>query len=197
MARPSKRATRRQELVPKIARAFAELGYRRTTTSELARRCAVRENILYRLWADKKAMFIASIEYVYESSAKTWAELSETGQGRGSQAERLLEYEARHHGEFGLYRIIFAGLSEADDPEIREALKATYQRFHHFIRLQIDVHRQSSESKGVPDSELSAWAFLGLGTVANISREFGLLKPFERVRLLNKIGRLLLQGRPE
>ena len=47
MPRSSRSAERRRELMPHIARAFAELGYRRTTTSELGRRCRVRENILY------------------------------------------------------------------------------------------------------------------------------------------------------
>ena len=65
MPRPNHSAQRRRELTPIVARTFAELGFRRTTTAELARRCGVRENVLYRLWPDKKAMFIAAIEYVY------------------------------------------------------------------------------------------------------------------------------------
>ena len=46
MPRPNQTLEKRRELLPVIARAFAELGYRRATTAELARRCGVRENIL-------------------------------------------------------------------------------------------------------------------------------------------------------
>jgi len=46
MGRVNQSARRRAELIPIIARAFAERGYRRTTTAELAQRCAVRENVL-------------------------------------------------------------------------------------------------------------------------------------------------------
>ena len=49
MARPSQSPEKIKELLPVVARAFAELGYRRTTTADLARRCGVRENVLYRL----------------------------------------------------------------------------------------------------------------------------------------------------
>jgi AcrR family transcriptional regulator len=79
MPRPSQISRKRQELLPIVARAFAELGYRRATTAELARRCGVPQNILYRIWPDKKAMFIAAIDYVYELSAATWQRLLDAG----------------------------------------------------------------------------------------------------------------------
>ena len=62
MPRPDQSAEKRNELLPIIAETFTRLGFRRTTTAELAKRCKVRENILYRLWPDKKAMFIAAID---------------------------------------------------------------------------------------------------------------------------------------
>ncbi len=115
MPRPSQTHEKRKKLLPIVARAFAELGYRRATTAELAQRCKVRENILYRLWPHKKAMFIASIDYVYEQAAGTWRKvLSETDDNAGA-AVRLLKHEGEHYGESGLHRIIFAGLSETDD----------------------------------------------------------------------------------
>src|SRR5262245_55832763 len=124
MPRPDRSVERRRELAPVLARAFAELGYRRATTAELAQRCGVQEKALYRLWADKRAMFLAALDQVFAESEALWAQLSsERGQG-GSTAERLLAYEAEHHGEHRLYRIVFAGLSEADDPHVREALAA-------------------------------------------------------------------------
>ncbi len=197
MPRPSQAHEKRKKLLPIVARAFAELGYRRATTAELARRCEVRENILYRLWTNKKAMFIASIDYVYEQAASTWRELlSETNDNVGA-AERLLTHEAEHYGESGLHRIIFAGLSEADEPEIREALRKMYGRFHRFIRGQIVAHRDGHRgaARGLPDETASAWAIVGLGNVADIGRELGLLTGPGRKRMIGDAGRLLLDGR--
>jgi AcrR family transcriptional regulator len=194
MPRPSRSAERRRELLPRIARAFAELGYRRTTTSELARRCQVRENILYRLWPDKKAMFIACIDYVYDLSRDIWQDLLERSREGSDAAALLLGYESTHHGEFGFYRIVFAGLSETDDPEIRKALGRMYRRFHRFVRDQVRAHRSPNRRDAAPDAQAAAWAILGLGTVANIGREFSLLSAAARARLIRDVGRLLLDG---
>jgi len=93
MARPSRIAEKRRELLPIVARAFSELGYRRATTAELARRCGVRENILYRIWADKKAMFIEAISYVYELAAGIWIAQARKSPP-GSEVAALLDYES-------------------------------------------------------------------------------------------------------
>ncbi len=195
MARPSQRPERRQELIPVLAQTFAELGYRRTTTAELAARCGVRENILYRLWPDKRAMFVAVIDHVYERSEETWARLLAESGGESSPAERILDYEAEHHGEFGLYRIVFAGLSETDDPEIAAAMKRLYGRFQRFARTQVEAHRAEADDPPATDPALVAWAIVGLGTVANIGRELGLLSAPARRRLIAEVGRALLGER--
>ena len=194
MARPCQLDSQREELIPVVAGAFAELGYRRTTTAELARRCGVRENILYRLWTDKKAMFIAAIEYVYVLSARSWdAVLNGSGEAAPA-AEQLLTYEAQHQGETGLYRLVFAGLSEADDPDIRAALQRMFRRFHRFVGRQMVAHRESAGISSRHDVALSAWAFVGVGLMANVGRELGLLSTRRRQRLLADAGMVILAG---
>ena len=194
MPRPSQTDEKRKNLLPIVARAFAELGYRRATTAELAQRCKVRENILYRLWPNKKAMFIASIDYVYEQAAGTWRKILRETDDNVDAAVRLLTHEAEHYGESGLHRIIFAGLSETDEPEIRDALRKMYGRFHRFIRDQIRAHRRGGRTNGLPDETVSAWAIVGLGNAANIGRELGLLTGPARKRMFREAGRLLLDG---
>ena len=194
MPRPSQADERRRQLLPIVASTFAELGYRRTTTAVLAKRCKMRENILYRLWRDKKAMFVASIEFVYALSAETWRRLlAERGDGKPS-AERLLQYESEHHGESGLQRLVFAGLSETNDPASRRALRTMYRRFHRFIGEQISAYRDDRQP--TPDVAQSAWAVIGLGTLASIVQELGLLKSGERKRFMADVGHLLMVGRP-
>jgi AcrR family transcriptional regulator len=196
MPRPSQADDRRKRLLPIVARAFAELGYRRTTTAELAKRCQVRENVLYRLWRDKKAMFVASIEFVYALSAETWQRLLAEGDDGKGPAERLLQYESEHHGESGLQRLVFAGLSETNDPAIRQALRTMYRRFHRFIGEQISAYRNDDRRTPQPDAALSAWAVIGLGTLTSIVQELELLKSSERKRFMADVGHLLIEGRP-
>lgn len=194
MSRPSQITEKRRELLPIVARAFAELGYRRATTAALAERCGVQENILYRLWPDKKAMFIAAISHVYDLSVEIWKRQLAEKDGDRTGAERLLEYEAGHHGEFGHYRIIFAGLSETDDADIQAALADMYQRYQRFVREQVAAHQSERRNSSPPDAALAAWALIGMGTVASIGRELGLLNDRQRRRLVAEIGRVLLEA---
>lgn len=198
MSNTDRATERRRAFTPLLARAFSELGYRRATTAELARRCEVRENILYRLWPDKRAMFIGAIEYVYDLSTRKWEELlaGSGGSDGSSAAERVLAYESKHHGEFGLYRIVFAGLTETDDEQIREALRRMYGRYQAFIERRISEHRQRrGDSDSVPASAaLTAWAIVGMGTVTSIGRDLGLLTSEDREQLWSQVGRVLLEG---
>jgi hypothetical protein len=136
-------------------------------------------------------MFIAAIDHVYDLSDSVWGRmLAEAVPGRS--AETLLAYEARHHGEFGLYRIVFAGLSETGDVEIRQALRRMYARFQQFIAERIREHRGGAGRGVKPD--LAAWAIVGLGTIANIGRDVGFLSAAERRKMIAAAGRMLLEG---
>lgn len=195
MPRPNQSEEKRARFLPLIARCFGERGYRRTTTAELAEACGVQETILYRLWPGKKEMFLAAIEHVFQLSARTWREvLDGAGDSRQSSAERLLEYESRHLGEFGLYRIYFAGLTEADDPEIAAALRRMFRSFQEEISRRVAEHRGSSKGEGALDVELAGWAFVGLGLIANLSRDVELFGESTRRSLVAEAGRLLLDG---
>ncbi len=137
-----------KRMLPLVARAFADLGYRRATTAALAKRCGVRENVLYRAWPDKKAMFIASIDFVWQRSMDIWQRLVEESGKTGAEAATLiLEYESKHHGETGLYKVVFAGLTELDDPQVAAALRNMYRSFHAFITRQVLAMREQPSAR--------------------------------------------------
>src|SRR5271170_1576678 len=129
-----------KRMLPIVAKAFAELGYRRATTAALAKRCGVRENVLYRAWPSKKQMFLATIDHVWQRSMEIWQELLAKSQETGmNSAWLILDYEATHHGETGLYKLIFVGLTETNDRQIVTALRRMYESFHDFIARQIQL----------------------------------------------------------
>lgn len=199
MPRPDRSLERRSELRPALAQAFAELGYRRATTAELARRCGTQETVLYRLWPDKKAMFLAAIEHVLEHSERVWEALLAGSTDRRRAAARLLEHEAEHHGERQLHRIVFAGLSETDDPDVRAALRRMYRGFHRFIKERWAEHVPAQRTAARVDGELVAWALIGLGTIASIGREVGAVDRGARRELFTVLGARLLDlgNRPQ
>ena len=189
MPRPARLDEQRGELLPILAEAFRELGYRRATTAELARRCGVRENILYRHWSDKSAMFVAALEHVHQQTLETWSRVAGDAADR-SAVERLLDHEAKHLGEFGNYRIIFSALGDTDDPAIADALKRMYRSFFTFVAGGIEVSRDGAELE--PPRDEAAWAILGVGTIATLGQELGLISKAMRRRMIANVGRMLV-----
>jgi len=190
----------RSELVPVLVDVFAERGYRKATTAYLAERCGIQEVELYRAWPSKRDMFLAAIDRVFEAVRAEWSQVIEQVDGDNdaasqTAAQRLLSHQSLSHGDRGFYRIIFAGLSELDDPEIRRALRRLYSRFHGYVVEQVTAHR---EDKGQASDEQSArrdaWALVGLAAVCDIGRSLGMLGRDERRNLLADVGAQLLEA---
>ena len=193
MANPSKIEDRRRQFTPLVAAAFIELGYRGTTTAELAQRCGVRENVLYRIWPTKKAMFLDAVEYVFTATMNAWDGVTRDKALGKTVAERILRNQADYQGRLRLYRIVFAGLTE-DDPEIKNALRDVYRRLHGFISQQIEAHRARYRRSGGPAAELTAWAMIGLASVVDMQRELEILPVADRKRIMKEVGMALLDG---
>jgi AcrR family transcriptional regulator len=194
MARPSQIDEQRKRLLPVVCQVFSQWGYHRTTTAELARQCGVRENILYRLWRDKKAMFLAAIDDIFQSRVARWGQILAERPTLEQAADALVAYEAKHQGEFGFYRVVFTALVEADDPEIHAAIKSMYGRFHARLRELLEASRQASRKQPPLDAAETAWALIGLATVSNIIRELELARPRERQAMFAHTAQCLLQG---
>lgn len=194
MARPSRIDQQRAELLRILCRVFSELGYRRTTTAELARRCEVQENILYRLWPDKKAMFLAALDDLFEARARMWQDLLADRPSPEQAIDRLVAYEARHQGEFGFYRVVFTALAETDDPDIRGALVRMYRRFHRFVVRQPKGGQNAEKRLASLSPDSAAWALIGLATISNIIRELNLLRPHEREKMFAAVAGYLFLG---
>jgi len=194
VARPSQTQEQSKRLLPIVCEVFSELGYRRTTTAELAHRCDVRENILYRLWPDKKAMFLAAIEHIFRARAEMWNEILADRPAPEQAVERIVKYESQHQGEFGFYRIVFTALTETDDDDIRVALVGMYKRFHQLVCSQVKAGRGSGDLESALPVELAAWGLLGLATISNVIRELKLLPPRQRERMFATVAKCLVGG---
>lgn len=190
MPRPSQIDEQRRKLLPIVCQTFSELGYRRTTTAELAQRCEVRENILYRIWPDKKAMFLAAIDDIFQSRAQKWGQILADLPDAEARVERLIAYEAEHQGEFGFYRVIFTALAETDDEEMRAELIRMYRQFHKLVSQQISTGREQL-SDGISVSD-AAWGLIGLATISNIIVELNLLGPRQRKQMFAAVAQALV-----
>lgn len=190
MPRPNQSTEQRKRLLPIVCQTFRDLGYRRTTTAELARRCEVRENILYRLWPDKKAMFLASIDDIFQSRADKWGHILENVLDPQERVEQLIAFETENQNEFGFYRVIFTALAETDDDEMRETLIRMYRQFHRLIVQQIATACEQRPSG--PSANDTAWGLIGLATISNIIVELDLLGPRQRKQMFAAVAHSLV-----
>ncbi|MGI9518154.1 MAG: TetR/AcrR family transcriptional regulator [Pirellulaceae bacterium] len=174
---------RKPDFLPLIADAFVENGYRRTTTAALAETCGVRENELYRIWPNKKAMFLDAIQYVFDTVTADWSKSIDDDQP-DTPVEQLIDWQSQHRGDSRLHRILFSGLSEVDDPEIRKALRNLYRQFHQVLEEYIREHRQQQGQSPALGNAESAWAMIGLGSIFDIAHELGLGNKSQRREIL-------------
>jgi len=65
-------AGRRAHLLETAARVFTEGSYHGTTTAEIARAAGISEPIIYRHFASKRELYIATIECVWEKARTGW-----------------------------------------------------------------------------------------------------------------------------
>jgi len=181
-----------EELLPLIAGAFSELGYRRATTAEIAARCGVQETILYRLWDDKKVMFLAAIDYLFKFRLGRVREVLDKVPPGEDALSALTEDVAGNLGTMGLYRIIFAALGELHDAEIRQALRDLYQHNHRLV-VKLLADRQDGRSHARLKDQDTAWGVLGIVTMMNIVIELELLGPRQRKTAFTRVARALLE----
>jgi hypothetical protein len=141
-------------------------------------------------------MFLAAIDHVYAVSARQWREQS-SGNSTETPAGQLLDQQARSRGDSRLHRIVFSGLSETDDPEIRTALRRLYKRFHRLLTDYVGEHRaRKGITRPALDAGQTAWAVIGIASIFDIRNDLNDGSLASRRELLRAVTSVLLDGNP-
>jgi AcrR family transcriptional regulator len=149
---------RKVDFIPLLADNFVELGYHHTTTAQLARRCEVRENELYRIWPSKKSMFLEAIRYVFACTLSDWTNVGyQDADDDKTLAERLISHQARNHGHRRFYRPVFSGLTEVNDADVRRELRKLYRRFHETVTEYVTSDRVNRSGERALDACMLLW----------------------------------------
>ena len=157
-------AERRTQLLSVAAKIFAERGYARATTAELARAAGVTEPIIYRHFSSKKDLFIALIEQTGEDTIRAWQDqLAETD----DPPERLrILFGANpmvtNRGR-GVYRVIVQAMTEIDDEQINEAIQHHMQALHEFLSNEVRRAQEAGHVSKRFSPEVTAWILIHLG----------------------------------
>jgi AcrR family transcriptional regulator len=168
-------AQHRKRLIIESARdVFAEQSYAKVGTADLAKAAGLSEPALYRYFSGKKELFLATLRSTGPKLLEVWQEIA-------SDIEDPLDtlwavgvhYYDHLQSHAGNMKIQFQAVSEADDPEIREALRENFGAFVRFVAETLDEGKRRGIVRRDVDSELLAWQFLGIGFTLDLVHMLG------------------------
>ena len=182
MGIPRNNEEKRTYFLPIIARYFSDHGYDGATTAGIAKACEVRENVLYRIWPDKEAMFIAVIDYILHYTIQFWDDIPRLQ--NETRIEAILRRQSRDHGVMRYYRIVYSGLLQ-DSTHIRSAIRRLYSAVHQHLQQAIEEHRTKEKRAECQfDADAAAWGMMGLAAMVDIQRELRIKSQDGRETLL-------------
>jgi AcrR family transcriptional regulator len=172
---------RKRQIIESAREVFAAQSYAKVGTADLAKAAGVSEPALYRYFSTKKDLFLATLR-------TTGPRLLEIWQNIASDVEDPLEtlwavgvdYYDHLQSHSENMKIQFQALSEADDAEIREALRVNFEAFVRFVSDTLDDGKRRGIVRRDVDSRLLAWQFLGLGMTLDLMQLVGCADEFDR-----------------
>ena len=168
-------AEQRKRLIIESARqVFASQGYARVGTADLAKAAGISEPALYRHFAGKKELFLETIRSTRPRLLDIWEEISVDYEDPIDTLRAIGAYYYDHlESHAANMKLQWRALSEADDPEIREALRANFESFVGFVADTLEEGKARGLVKPDLDSRMFAWHFLGNGMMMDLMHMLG------------------------
>ena len=162
---------RREQLLDCAADLFAEMGYARATTAQLAKAAGVTEPIIYRHFDSKRDLFAALIERAGRETIELWEQDLSDAKDPAERLRRLLGDNpmVRDKGK-SAYRVILQAITEVDDAVIHAALRNHIKSLHAFLVEEVVQAQEAHIVAGRFSAEIIAWVLidvaLGYGVLA-------------------------------
>lgn len=155
---------RRAQLLETAAELFAEHGYARATTSQLAKAAGVTEPIIYRHFGSKRDLFIALIQRTSEETIAFWEDQLSRADTPAERLSMLVDGNPMVHPRFrNAYRVILQAITEVSDPGIAQALRQHMATVHAFLAREIDSAQRAHRVTARYSPELIAWLLIDVG----------------------------------
>jgi AcrR family transcriptional regulator len=166
-------ADRRRQLLEVAADLFARLGYRGTTTAELAKAAGITEPILYRHFDNKLDLFVTLVDEVGREVINGWQEALDGVTEPAQRLDVLLGANpATHEKGKGVYRVIFQAMTETEgDPDIARALKKHLTKLHTFLKDELTALQKAGAVRRDETASDLAWLLM------NVAVGYGMTSP--------------------
>jgi AcrR family transcriptional regulator len=176
-------AKRKRQIIDSARGVFASQSYARVGTADLAKAAGISEPALYRHFSSKKDLFVATLRATGPRLLGIWEEIAcdyedplETLWAIGVYYYDHLESHAAN------MKLQFRAISEADEPEIREALRDNFEAFVQFVADTLEEGKARGIVRPEVDSRIIAWQFLGIGMTLDLMHLLGFKGEIDRTR---------------
>jgi AcrR family transcriptional regulator len=157
-------AQRREQLLDRAAELFAQHGYARATTAELAKSAGITEPIIYRHFASKRDLFIALIDRSADRTLKMWEEHLA---GATDPAERLRRLVGDNpmvgDATRDSYRVLLQAITEVNDEQIHHAASRHLGNLHAFLRRELEMAQSEHKVNPRVSADLIGWLLIYVG----------------------------------
>jgi AcrR family transcriptional regulator len=155
---------RREQLLDCAADLFAQRGYARATTAQLAKAAGVTEPIIYRHFKSKRDLYIALIERTAKHTLAHWQQRLRDASDPAERLRRVLAENPMVSEEGRApYRVLMQAITEVDDPEIRSAVALHFRNLHAFLVKELRRAQDERKSLKAFSPELIAWTLIHVG----------------------------------
>jgi AcrR family transcriptional regulator len=174
---------RRRQIIDTAREAFAAQGYARVGTADIARAAGISEPALYKHFAGKKELFLATLRATAPRLLKIWEEISVDYEDPIESLWAIGVYYYDHlESHAANMKLQFRALSEADDPDIRAALHDNFEAFVSFVADTLEEGKARGIVRPDVDTRMVAWQFLGIGMTLDLMHMLGFRDEMDRAR---------------
>jgi AcrR family transcriptional regulator len=172
---------RKAHLLETAARVFTEGSYRGTTTAEIARAAGISEPIIYRHFASKRDLYLATLEYVWGKARTDWEQVVAASPDACAAVEAIGKgHVSVKSAKLQLAELWVQALGEAsEDAELRKALRKHMREVHDFVAALIRSGQDAGAIVAERDADAEAWIMLAGGILGMVGRRVGLLDDAE------------------
>lgn len=152
---------RRADIISAAIEVFAETGYYRTTTAQVAQRAGISQPYVFRFFATKELLLLAAIEASWERVAAAFRQVVATASTDRLEQQLIEAYEellAAHRQE----TLLQMQAQTIQEESIRAAMQAG-------LREVRGIVLEAFLAKGIANAEERTLLFLARGMLCNIS----------------------------
>jgi len=152
---------RKDEIVSAAIETFAEIGYYRATTAQVAERANISQPYIFKFFPTKEALLAAALEASWERIIASFRRVVETAQPEQLESELIEAYE-RILADRSNEMLLQMQAQTIPSDVIREEMRKGFRNVRNIV---LDAFRYAS----IPHPEERTLLFLARGMLCNIS----------------------------